>query len=65
MVLAEVVPPVVRVIDVPASSSLPELHQLLQAAMGWTDSHLHKFQRLGAYFTAPPRSVKRGWVSSR
>ena len=33
----------VRVIDVPASSTLLELHELLQAAMGWTDSHLHQF----------------------
>jgi hypothetical protein len=23
--------------------SLPELHHLLRAAMGWTDSHLHQF----------------------
>lgn len=41
--LRGVVPPVVRVIDVPASSTLPELHELLQAAVGWTDSHLHQF----------------------
>jgi hypothetical protein len=43
IVLAEVAPPVVRVIDVPTAVSLPELHHLLQAAMGWTDSHLHQF----------------------
>jgi hypothetical protein len=36
-------PPVARVIDVPASVSLPELHDLLQAAIGWADSHLHQF----------------------
>jgi Plasmid pRiA4b ORF-3-like protein len=47
VVLAEVVPPAVRVIDVPSSSSLPELHHLLQAAMGWTDSHLHQFLTTG------------------
>lgn len=32
-----------RVIDVPATGTLPELHQLFQAALGWTDSHLHQF----------------------
>jgi hypothetical protein len=32
-----------RVIDVPADSSLPELHNLLQVALGWTDTHLHQF----------------------
>lgn len=41
--LREVEPAVIRVIDVPASSTLPELHELLQAVVGWTDSHLHQF----------------------
>jgi hypothetical protein len=43
VVLRDVEPAVARVIDVPASSTLPELHELLQAAIGWTDSHLHQF----------------------
>ncbi len=43
VVLRDVEPTVARVIDVPASSSLPELHELLQAALGWTNSHLHQF----------------------
>jgi hypothetical protein len=34
---------VVRVIDVPATYTLPELHLVLQAALGWTESHLHQF----------------------
>lgn len=41
--LRDVSPAVTRVIDVPATSTLPELHDLLQAALGWTDSHLHQF----------------------
>jgi hypothetical protein len=41
--LLGVEPAVFRVIDVPSVSTLPELHELLQAAMGWTDSHLHQF----------------------
>ena len=41
--LCDVEPTVARVIDVPASATLPELHELLQAAIGWTDSHLHQF----------------------
>jgi hypothetical protein len=36
-------PAVARLIDVPASATLPELHDLLQAAIGWTNSHLHQF----------------------
>ncbi|MGH8919549.1 MAG: IS1096 element passenger TnpR family protein, partial [Actinomycetes bacterium] len=34
--MREVVPRVVRVIDVPAACTLDELHELLQAALGWT-----------------------------
>ena len=41
--LRHVTPVVARVLDVPVSTTLPELHDLLQAAMGWTDSHLHQF----------------------
>ena len=43
VVLREVEPRVVRVIDLPAASTLPELHELLQSAVAWTDSHLHQF----------------------
>ncbi len=41
--LADVEPAVSRVLDVPADATLPELHELLQAGLGWTDSHLHQF----------------------
>jgi hypothetical protein len=41
--LRHVDPAVARVIDVPASATLPELHDVLQAAIGWSDSHLHQF----------------------
>jgi hypothetical protein len=41
--LRDVIPRVMRVIDVPADSTLPELHNILQVALGWTDTHLHQF----------------------
>ena len=41
--LLDVVPDVVRVVDVPAPCLLPELHDLLQVAIGWTDAHQHEF----------------------
>ena len=41
--MRRVEPAVVRVLDVPTSVLLPELHDLLQVALGWTDSHLHQF----------------------
>jgi hypothetical protein len=42
--LRDVEPAVVRVVDVPDDATLPEVHVLLQAALGWTDMHLHEFE---------------------
>lgn len=35
--------PVWRRVDVSGDITLPRLHDVIQAAMGWTDSHLHRF----------------------
>ena len=51
--MREVEPAVVRVLDVPAAVRLPELHDLLQAALGWTDSHLHQFVADGISYGTP------------
>jgi hypothetical protein len=51
--LREVQPRVVRVIDVPASATLGELHQLMQVALGWTDSHRHQFVVGDSRYSAP------------
>ena len=48
--LSEVEPMVIRVLDVPTGVLLPELHNLLQAAIGWTDSHLHQFVAAGVCY---------------
>ncbi len=42
--LEEVAPPVWRRLLVPGRVRLGRLHDILQAAMGWTDSHLHDFR---------------------
>ena len=36
-------PTVQRLLDVPADVPLDALHEILQVALGWTDSHLHQF----------------------
>ena len=36
-------PPVTRTIEVPFDLKLDRLHRVIQAAMGWTDSHLYEF----------------------
>ena len=37
-------PPVWRRLVVPVHFTLAQLHRILQAAFGWTDSHLHQFK---------------------
>lgn len=49
--LREVEPTVLRVIDVPAAITLDELHEVLQLALGWTDSHLHQFRTDSAVYS--------------
>lgn len=41
--LLDIEPPIWREVIVPASIKLPALHDLLQIAMGWEDTHLHEF----------------------
>jgi hypothetical protein len=36
-------PPIWRRLEVKGDTKLSTLHQILQVAMGWTDSHLHQF----------------------
>jgi hypothetical protein len=45
--LLEIDPPIWRRIQVPNTLLLSCLHDALQAVMGWTDSHLHQFERDG------------------
>ena len=42
--LEEVRPVVWRRLLVPGGARLNRLHEMFQAAMGWTDSHLHQFR---------------------
>lgn len=51
--MRDVVPRVERVIDVPAAITLDELHEVLQVAIGWTDSHLHQFRTEDTIYTVP------------
>jgi Plasmid pRiA4b ORF-3-like protein len=46
-------PPIWRRIQVRASMTLPQLHDTIQVAMGWTDSHLHQFIIGGVEYGLP------------
>lgn len=41
--LEDVEPPIWRAVQVPTDLTLDDLHTVIQVAMGWTDSHLHRF----------------------
>lgn len=43
-------PPVWRRLQVPAGTPLDELHEIIQAAFGWEDCHLHMFDSGDEYF---------------
>ncbi len=53
IVLDDVEPVVMRRIEVPVSLRLDRLHTVIQAALGWTDSHLHEFRIKGTGFGIP------------
>ena len=45
-------PPVWRRLELPGDLTLPRLNDVIQAVMGWTDSHLHRF-RTGSDHRSP------------
>lgn len=51
--LVGVRPQIWRRVQVPADIALDELHLVLQAAMGWTNSHLHSFAFGKQEYTMP------------
>lgn len=51
--LAEIKPPIRRVVLVSNSITLATLHRIIQAAMGWSDSHLHRFEKGDENFGIP------------
>jgi len=70
--LDEVEPTVMRRIVVPADIRLDRLHLVIQAAMGWTNSHLYEFRIGGAGWGEPdpdglydgPLEAKKGRLSA-
>ncbi|OLC17955.1 MAG: hypothetical protein AUH29_00355 [Candidatus Rokubacteria bacterium 13_1_40CM_69_27] len=51
--LAEVEPPIWRLIQVSGSVTLDRLHTVIQKAMGWRDAHLHEFEVRGRRYGVP------------
>jgi Plasmid pRiA4b ORF-3-like protein len=51
--LLEIEPPISRRIQVPSTIPLNRLHDVFQVVMGWTDSHLHQFEKDRKYWGVP------------
>jgi hypothetical protein len=64
--LLDVIPTVWRRLVVPETITLPKLHQVFQAALGWTNSHLHEFVIGGVRYSEPdPDDDELGHVDER
>jgi hypothetical protein len=53
LVLLGISPPIWRRVQAPSTMPLSNVHDVLQAAMGWTNSHLHQFHKNGKYWGIP------------
>jgi hypothetical protein len=51
--LKDSTPPIWRRVEVADDVSLAKLHAIIQATMGWTNSHLHMFTGSGASYGVP------------
>ena len=63
--LDEVEPPVLRRIEVPLAIRLDRLHLALQAAMGWTDSHLYEIRARDVRWGVPDPDWGDGPLDAR
>lgn len=63
--LRHIAPPIWRRLEVPVDIKLGKLHDVLQIAMGWTNSHLHAFRAGGVTYGTPDRDFPDDTVSER
>ena len=63
--LKYVKPPVWRRVEVPVDIKLGKLHDVIQTAMGWTNSHMHAFVAGGTVYGTPDPEFGGGTKSER
>jgi len=65
IVLLDTHPPVWRRVLVPRDITLRQLHRIVQTAMGWTDSHVHRFIFKGQKYSDPKYQLGTGITDER
>jgi hypothetical protein len=55
--LEDIEPPIWRRVRVPAEITLASLHEVIQIAMGWTDTHLHQYVIGGETIGVPDEEI--------
>jgi hypothetical protein len=65
VVLDNIKPPVMRRLEVPVNIKLDRLHMVLQAAMGWTNSHLYELRFRDVGFGIPDPDWPDGPADAR
>ena len=50
IMLCDINPPVVRILQIKGNATLSKLHDCIQGAMGWKNSHLHQFTIKGKIY---------------
>ena len=53
--LLDITRPIWRRVQVPSTIRLGGLHDVFQAIMGWTNSHMHQFEKGRMYWSEPQR----------
>jgi hypothetical protein len=62
--IADIEPPIWRRLLLPCELNFAQLHEVIQAAFGWTDSHLHQFVVGGIFVGAPEFDEDRNFGDS-
>ena len=65
IVLQDSKPPIWRRLLISDSINLYKFHQIIQIAMGWTDSHLHQFVIDDEYYSIPSPDDMRPIIDER
>lgn len=63
--LQDIEPEIWRLVEVPSTLTLPQLHETIQTVMGWEDYHLHQFSKGKTYYMSEEQLEEQmSWSSN-